>query len=93
MAKQIPFGIAPILRRPVVERTTGDSRTTLYSKMSKGLFIKPVTLGRNRNGEACQVGWPANEVQAILNARIAGKSDEEVKALVAKLEAARAGVQ
>jgi prophage regulatory protein len=35
------------------------------------------------------VGWPSNEVEAINTARIAGKTDEEVRALVAKLEAAR----
>jgi prophage regulatory protein len=35
------------------------------------------------------VGWPSCEVAAINAARIAGKSDVEIRALVAKLEAAR----
>lgn len=35
------------------------------------------------------VGWPACEVDALIVARIAGKTDEEIRALVAKLEAAR----
>jgi prophage regulatory protein len=35
------------------------------------------------------VGWPSEEVQALNAARIAGKSDEEIRALVVKLEAAR----
>ena len=35
------------------------------------------------------VGWPSYEVAAINAARIAGKTDEEIRALVVKLEAAR----
>jgi hypothetical protein len=35
------------------------------------------------------VGWPSDEVDAINSARIAGKTDEEIRALVAKLEADR----
>jgi prophage regulatory protein len=35
------------------------------------------------------VGWPSDEVAAINAARIAGKTDEEVRALVAKLEVSR----
>ena len=30
----------------------------------------------------CCVGWPANEVAALNAARIAGKSDEDIRALV-----------
>lgn len=75
--------INPLYRRPVVEQATGDKRSTLYRKISKGLFPKPVQIGGDR------VAWPANEVQAIINARIAGKSEDQIKALVADLEAAR----
>ncbi|MDD1621955.1 MAG: AlpA family phage regulatory protein [Methylococcaceae bacterium] len=75
--------INPLYRRPVVEQLTGDKRSTLYRKIQKGLFPKPVQIGGER------VAWPSNEVQAIVNARIAGKSDEEIKKLVTALEAAR----
>jgi prophage regulatory protein len=75
--------INPLYRRPIVEQATGDSRSTLYRKIKKGLFTKPVQIGGER------VAWPANEVQAINQARIAGKSDEEIKTLVVELEAAR----
>lgn len=81
--------INPIHRRPLVSQATGYSRSTLYRKIKDGLFTKPVSLGADKSGNACQVGWPANEVQAIIDARIAGKSDDEIKALVVKLEAAR----
>jgi prophage regulatory protein len=76
--------INPMLRRPVVEQATGDSRSTIYRKIKHGLFTKPVQIGGER------VAWPANEVQALINARIAGKSEEEIKSLVIELHAARA---
>lgn len=79
----------PIHRRPLVSQATGYSRSTLYRKIKDGLFTKPVSLGADKSGNACQVGWPANEVQAIIDARIAGKSDDEIKRLVKQLEAAR----
>ena len=75
----------PMLRRPVVEQAIGEKRSTIYRKIKLGLFPKPVQIGGER------VAWPANEVQAVIDARIAGKSDDDVKALVAKLEAARTG--
>ncbi|WP_019867636.1 helix-turn-helix transcriptional regulator [Methylovulum miyakonense] len=73
----------PLYRRPIVEQATGDSRSTIYRKIKNGLFTKPVPIGGER------VAWPANEVAAINQARIAGKSDEEIKQLVVELEAAR----
>lgn len=73
-----------ILRRKQVERETGLSRSTLYLRISDGLWPKPVSLG----GRA--VGWPAAEVRALNLARIAGKSDNEIRVLVCALEQARA---
>ncbi len=35
------------------------------------------------------MGWPSGEVAALNAARIAGKTDEEIRTLVVKLEAAR----
>lgn len=73
----------PMLRRPVVEQAIGEKRSTIYRKIKLGLFPKPVQIGGER------VAWPANEVQAIIDARIAGESDENIKALVSRLHAAR----
>lgn len=72
-----------ILRLPSVKTESGYSRSTIYLRITQGLWPKPVSLG------ARAVGWPAHEVGALNAARIAGKSDEEIRALVAKLEAAR----
>lgn len=81
--------IKPLLRRPAVEAATGESRSTIYRKIERGLFPKPVCIGRDKNGNASQAGWPAHEVAAINQARIAGKSDEEIRRIVSELEAAR----
>lgn len=72
-----------ILRIPAAKVQSGYSRSTIYLRISQGLWTKQVTLGPR-----C-VGWPANEVAALNAARIAGKSDEEIRALVGRLEAAR----
>lgn len=72
-----------ILRLPAVKSESGYSRSTVYLRIAQGLWPKPVSLG------ARAVGWPASEIAAINAARIAGKSDDEIRALVARLEAAR----
>jgi prophage regulatory protein len=72
-----------ILRIPAVKSESGLSRSTIYLRIAQGLWTKPVSLG------ARAVGWPCDEVEAINAARIAGKTDKEVRALVANLEAAR----
>lgn len=75
-----------LLKRKRVEAASGKPCSTLYESIAKGLFPKPVKIG------ARAVAWPADEVEAVNAARIAGKSDEEVRALVARLEAARAAL-
>ena len=83
MAQQLLAALT-ILRRKQVESETGYGRSTIYLRISQGLFVKPVRLG------ARAVGFPAGEVAALNAARIAGRSDAEIRALVAKLQAARA---
>lgn len=83
MAKQLQAALT-ILRRKQVEAESGYSRSTIYLRISQGLWVRPVSLG------ARAVGWPAGEVASLNAARIAGKSDDEIRSLVVKLEAARA---
>jgi prophage regulatory protein len=75
-----------ILRLPAVKARNGLGRSTTYLRISQGLWTKPVSLG----GRA--VGWPENEVSALIGARIAGRSNAEIRALVARLMADRATV-
>lgn len=72
-----------ILRLLSVLDETGKSRSSHYLDIQQGLFTRPVAIGLRA------VGWPANEVATINAARISGKSDEEIRALVKKLEADR----
>lgn len=75
--------MATFWRRPTVESETGRHTSSLYEDIQKGLMVRPVKIG----GRA--VAWPANEVRAITAARIAGKTQPEIKALVKRLEEAR----
>ena len=62
---------------------TAESRTTHYNRINNGTMVPPVRLGEN------SVAWPEHEIQAVNAARIAGKSDEEIRQLVTKLVADR----
>lgn len=75
--------VQAILRLPAVKAESGASRSTIYLRIRQGLWPKPVRLGPR------SVGWPASEVGAINAARIAGMTDDQIRALVVKLESAR----
>ena len=72
-----------ILRLPSVLRKRGRSRSSHYLDIKQGLFTPPVSIG------ARAVGWPENEVMTINAARIAGKSDAEIRELVSELKIKR----
>ncbi len=72
-----------ILRLPAVLRERGRSRSAHYLDIQQGLFTRPVQIGLRA------VGWPENEVLALNAARIAGKSNDEIRQLVIKLEITR----
>ena len=57
--------ILTILRRKQVENRTGLSRSTIYLRISKGNFPKPIDLGGGR-----AVGWIEAEIDAWLKSRI-----------------------
>ena len=72
-----------LLRLPEVLRRRGRSRSAHYLDIEAGLFPHPVPIG----GRA--IAWPDYEVNAVNAARVAGKTEEEIRALVTALEAAR----
>ncbi len=74
-----------IFRMPAVKAETGHrSHASIYNAIKVGLFTKPVQIGQR------SVGWPSDEVHAINEARIAGKPDSDIRALVVRLHAHRA---
>jgi prophage regulatory protein len=73
-----------ILRMPAVKAETGHrSHASIYTAIKAGLFTTGVAIGQR------SVGWPSGEVQAINAARIAGKSEAEIRELVKVLHAKR----
>ena len=59
------------------------SDASQYNDIRKGLFTTGVAIGQRAKG------WPDYEVKAIAAARIAGKSDDEIRELVKLLHAKR----
>lgn len=75
-----------IWRLTAVKAETGyRSNASIYSLIRAGLWTKPVPIGER------SVGWPDDEVKAINAARIAGKTDEQIRELVVQLHIKRAG--
>jgi len=72
-----------ILRLPLLKIHTGKSKSTIYVDIKQGLFPPPVKIGARASG------WPASEIDAVNAARIAGKSNDEIRSLVADLVTAR----
>ncbi len=73
-----------ILRMPAVKAETGHrSHASIYNAIRAGLFTTGVAIGQRSRG------WPSDEVQAINAARIAGKTDAEIRVLVNRLHAKR----
>jgi len=73
-----------IFRLPEVKRVLGHrADASVYNAIRAGLFTTGVAIGQRARG------WPDYEVNAIGTARIAGQSDDEIRALVSSLHARR----
>lgn len=71
--------VITMLRKPEVKNAFGLSNSTFHERINDGLMTPGVSLG----GRA--VAWPSYEVNAVLSALIAGKSQDEIKELVNQL--------
>ena len=73
-----------ILRLPSVKAEMGHSSdASIYNAIRDGLFPVGVQIGQRARG------WPDYEVTAINTARIAGKSEDEIRDLVKLLHSKR----
>lgn len=73
-----------ILRLPLVKVKAGHrSDASIYNAIRAGLWTTGVAIGQRAKG------WPDYEVDAINAARIAGKSDDQIRELVKALHAKR----
>ena len=72
-----------ILRMKAISARSGHCRSTIYRYQKIGLLTAMVKIGMR------SVGLPELEIDAINAARIAGKSENEIRSLVIKLESDR----
>ena len=72
-----------LIKLPAVLARTAYGRTTLYKQIEEGLMPPPVKLSENT------IAFPESEINAIISARIAGKTPDEIRQLVAQLVADR----
>lgn len=75
------------LKRQSVLALAGLKTTSLYRGMQRGLFPKSVPVGFGERNPG--VAWIESEVREYLAARAAGASNDDLKALVKRQEAAR----
>lgn len=71
-------------RLPEVQAAIGLSRANIYSRVARGLLPRPVKIGNS-------ISWPSNEIQSIVAAHVAGKSEADIAALVRTLQNNRTG--
>lgn len=73
-----------LLRLPDVKGRNGHrSDSSVYNAIRAGTFTTGVAIGQRAKG------WPDYEVDAILAARVAGQTDDQIRELVKKLHAKR----
>ena len=72
-----------ILRLPAVQKLTGMSRSTIYLYIKKGLFPQPCKIGFR------SVGWPLEEINALIDARVRGFNDSAIQGMVKEIIASR----
>ena len=66
----------------VLEKTT-FGRSSLYAKVSKGLFPKPVKVGSRK------IAWPKNEIDQMMTFYLSTTNEEDTKSFVTNMEKIR----
>ena len=73
-----------ILRLPEVKRILGHrSDASVYNAIRSGLLPTGVAIGQRARG------WPDHEIDLINMARVAGRSEEQIRQLVRRLQVQR----
>lgn len=77
------MGEISLQRSPVVTERLGRGRSTIHEDVRRGVMPPPIRVGSRWSA------WPSDEVDAVLRARIAGLSDDEIRSLVRDLVSRR----
>ncbi|MHB8403978.1 MAG: helix-turn-helix transcriptional regulator [Gammaproteobacteria bacterium] len=72
-----------LMRLPEAARELGIKLSSFYAGVNAGVYPRPFKIGL----KASRV--PSDEIAAVVAARIAGKNDDQLRALVASLTKAR----
>lgn len=72
-----------LLDKHHVFEKTGNRNSKLYADIGVGLFTLPVKIGARGSR------WPEHEIDAILHARMAGATDDDIRSLVNRLHELR----
>jgi len=75
-----------LIRRPEVQDRTSLSKTAIYDRIHQGTFPPPVPIGSN------SVAWATDEIDYIIAAMIAGKSEDDLREIVTALKARRSRI-
>jgi hypothetical protein len=73
-------------RRALQDRLAIRSANTVDAHVARGILTKPIRLS---DGPTTPLVWPESEIEEIVAARVRGECDEQIRALVIRLEAAR----
>lgn len=68
--------LSRIIRRPEVLAKLGRSKSAFYNDVKDGLFVPPISIG------ARAVGWVESECDKVIQAMIAGYTEQQIKDLV-----------
>ena len=72
-----------ILRFPDLRKGYGLARGTVYENIYRGTFPTPIRISTR------SVGFLQSEVEQVFRARVAGKTDADIRTLVCKIHEAR----
>lgn len=75
-----------IIRRPELLKRFGIGNTCLHNRINQGLMPPPILLG---GPSTRAVGWLQHELDAVIAAMVAAKSEAYIKALIEHLVAQR----
>ncbi len=78
--KSLDYSLLPLERTLSMRR---KSRASHYRDIADRLFPSPIRVGKRA------VAWPRYEVDQVIAAQISGKTEHEIRALVARIEAER----
>lgn len=73
------------IRLPELTALLGIGKSSVYLLVANGLLPPPIHISTR-----CST-WPLGEIRAVVGARAAGKSDDEVRLVVRNIMASRQG--